>query len=147
MSLPKFRIFLQLIAIAHIVGGILLPFLVNTPLFSTYNALVNQALGFETTGKSTDINFLIGLFGPTIASWGVLFLYVVTTAFKNLDRRGWWAIFACCILWAPYDSILSIQRGIYVNALINLISALMILIPLFMARKYFFHPSNFQSDA
>jgi hypothetical protein len=66
MSLPKFRIFLQLIAIAHIVGGILLPFLVNTQLFSTYNALVNQALGFETTGKSTDINFLIGLFGPTI---------------------------------------------------------------------------------
>ncbi len=143
MSLPKFRIFLQLIAIAHIVGGILLPFLVNTQLFSTYNALVNQALGFEMTGKSTDINFLIGLFGPTIASWGVLFLYVVTIAFKNLDKRGWWAIFASCILWAPYDSMLSIQRGIYINALINLISALAILIPLFMARKYFFHPSNF----
>ena len=147
MSLPKFRIFLQLIAIAHIVGGILLPFLVNTQLFSTYNALVNQALGFETTGKNSDINFLIGLFGPTIASWGVLFLYVVTAAFKNLDKRGWWAIFASCILWAPYDSMLSIQRGIYINALINLISALMILIPLFMARKYFFHTSNFQSDA
>jgi hypothetical protein len=147
MSLSKLRIFLQVIAIAHIAGGMLLPFIVNTQLFSTYNELVNQALGFETTGKNVEINFLIGLFGPTIASWGVLFLYVVTTAFKNLDKRGWWAIFAACIVWAPYDSLLSIQKGIYINGLINLFSALMILIPLFMARKYFFHPSDFQSDA
>jgi len=138
---------LQVIAIAHIAGGILLPFIVNTQLFSTYNALVSQALGFETTEKNTEINFLIGLFGPTIASWGVLFLYVVNNAFKNLDKRGWWAILASCILWAPYDSLLSIQQGIYINGLINLFSALIILIPLFMARKYFFHSSDFQSDA
>ena len=147
MSLSKLRIFLQVIAIAHIAGGILLPFIVNTQLFSTYNALVSQALGFETTGKNVEINFLIGLFGPTIASWGVLFLYVVTNVFKNPDKRGWWTIFASCILWAPYDSLLSIQKGIYINGLINLLSALVILIPLFMARKYFFHPSDFQSDA
>jgi hypothetical protein len=147
MSPSSFRIFLQLIALAHIAGGILLPFLVNTQLFSTYTTQVNQALGFETTGKIAEINFLIGLFGPTIASWGVLFLYVVTTAFKNPDKRGWWTIFVCCILWAPYDSILSIQREIYINALINLISALTILIPLFMAKKYFFHSSNSQFHA
>jgi hypothetical protein len=144
MSLSNLRKFLQLIAIAHIAGGILLPFLVNTQLFSTYNTIVHQALGLETTGKTIEINFLIGLFGPTIASWGVLFLYVVTTAFRNPDRRGWWTIFACCILWAPYDSILSIQREIYVNAFINLVSALTILIPLFMAKKYFFQASNSQ---
>lgn len=147
MSLSNFRIFFQLVAIIHIAGGMLLPFLVNTPLFSTYNSLVHQALGFEAAEKNAEINFLIGLFGPTIASWGVLFLYVVTTAFRNPDQRGWWTIFACCILWAPYDSILSIQRGIYINALVNLISALTILIPLFMARKYFFHPENSQTNA
>jgi hypothetical protein len=147
MSLSRFRIFLQLIAIIHIAGGIFLPFLVNTQLFSTYNTLLNQALGFESTGKNAEINFLLGLFGPTIASWGVLFFYVVTNAFNNPDKRGWWAIFVSCILWAPYDSLLSIQKGIYINALINLFSALMILIPLFMARKYFFHPADFHSDA
>jgi len=126
-----------MIAIAHIVGGILLPFLVNTTLFATYNSLLYQALGFEASGQNAEINFLIGLFGPTIASWGVLFLYVVSTAFKNPDKKGWWAIFLCCLAWAPYDSLLSIQKGIYINALINLISALAILIPLFMARNHF----------
>ena len=137
MSLPNIKIFLQMIAIAHIVGGIFLPFLVNTPLFATYNSLLYQALGFEASGQNAEINFLIGLFGPTIASWGVLFLYVVSTAFKNPDKKGWWAIFLCCVAWAPYDSLLSIQKGIFINALINLISALAILIPLFMARNQF----------
>jgi hypothetical protein len=145
MLIQKTKIFLQLIAIAHIIGGILLPFLVNTALFQTYNILVYQSLGFDTTRANPEINFLIGLFGPTIASWGVLFLYVVTSAFKNRDQKGWWAIFLCCLAWAPYDSLLSIQKGIYINALINLISALAILIPLFMARKYFFHSEKSQS--
>jgi hypothetical protein len=146
MLIQKTKIFLQLIAIAHIIGGILLPFLVNTSLFATYNTLVYRALGFDVARTNSEINFLIGLFGPTIASWGVLFLYVVTSAFKNLDPKGWWAIFLCCLAWAPYDSLLSIQKGIHINALINLISALAILTPLFVVRKYFFDPEKSQSD-
>jgi hypothetical protein len=146
MLIQRTKNFLQLIAIAHIIGGILLPFLVNTSLFETYNTLVYQALGFHTAGPKPDINFLIGLFGPTIASWGVLFLYVVTSAFRNLDQKGWWAIFLCCLAWAPYDSLLSIQKGIYVNALINLVSALAILTPLFMVKKYFFDTKKPKTD-
>jgi hypothetical protein len=142
MFLQRLKIFLQLIAVTHIIVGILLPFLVNSALFATYNSLLYEALGFDTTSRHAEINFLIGLFGPTIASWGVLFLYVVMTAFKHPEKKGWWTIFLCCLLWAPYDSLLSIQKGIYVNALINLISSLAILIPLFMARKYFFEAEN-----
>ena len=136
--LSKIRMFLQLVGAAHIAGGLLLPFLVNTSLFAAYNSGLYQALGFEATGQNAAVNFLLGLFGPTIASWGILFLYVVTIAFKNPDKMGWWAIFLCCLAWAPYDSLLSIQRGIYINALINLVSSLTILIPLFIARKGFF---------
>lgn len=146
MVLQRIKIFLQLIAIAHITGGLLLPFLVSTPLFAAYNSLLYEALGFDTTGQNTEVNFLIGLFGPTIASWGVLFLYVVSTAFKKPDKKGWWAIFLCCVAWAPYDSLLSIQKGIYINALINLVSSLAILIPLFIARKYFFNIKSQSAD-
>jgi hypothetical protein len=146
MLLRKTKLFLQLIAIAHIVGGVLLPFLVNTSLFATYNMRVYQALGFDTARANPEVNFLIGLFGPTIASWGVLLFYVVSSAFKNLDPKGWWAVFFACLAWAPYDSLLSIQKGIAINALINLISALAILTPLFMARKYFFHSETLQPN-
>ena len=146
MLLQRTKIFLQLIAIAHIIGGVLLPFLVNTSVFATYNTLVYQSLGFDTSRTNPEVNFLIGLFGPTIASWGVLFFYVVSSAFKNLDPKGWWAIFLSCVAWAPFDSLLSIHKGIYINALINLISALAILTPLFMARKYFFPAEKPQSN-
>jgi len=130
---------LQLISIAHIIGGFLLPFLVNTPLFEIYNTLVYKALGVDATRTNPEIDFLIGLFGPTISSWGVLFFYVVTSAFRHPDPKGWWTIFLCCVAWAPYDSLLSIQKGIYINALINLVSALAILTPLFLVRQHFFH--------
>ena len=138
MILSRIKVFLQLIAVAHILGGIALPFLVNTSLFATYNELLYQALGFESNVRNPNVNFLVGLFGPTIASWGVLFLYVVTSGFRNPNKDAWWAIFFSCMAWAPYDSLLSVQQGIYINALINFISALAILIPLFLARKHFF---------
>ena len=146
MLLQRTKFFLQLIAIAHIIGGVLLPFLVNTSVFATYNTMVYQALGFDTTWTNPEVNFLIGLFGPTIASWGVLFFYVVSSAFKNLDPKGWWAIFLSCVAWAPYDSLLSIQHGIYINALVNLISAAAILTPLFLARNYFFASATAQTN-
>lgn len=137
MHPQKIKVFLQLIAVAHIAGGLLLPLLVNTVLFASYNSSLYETLGFEATRQGSEINFLLGLFGPTIASWGILFFYVVTTAFRQPDKHGWWAIFLCCLVWAPYDSVLSIQKGVYINALINLGSSLAILIPLFMARKHF----------
>ena len=146
MLLHRTKLFLQWIAVAHIVGGVLLPLLVNTSLFETYNTLVYQSLGFDTAQANPEVNFLIGLFGPTIASWGVLFFYVVASAFKNLDPKGWWVVFFACVAWAPYDSLLSIQHGIYINALINLVSALAILTPLFMARKYFFHSETLPAN-
>ena len=142
MNLSKLKIFLQLFAIVHILGGISLPFLVNTPLFAPYNLLLYEALGLGATEQTSNINFLVGLFGPTIASWGVLFLYIVTVSFENPDKRGWWAMFLWCIAWAPYDSLLSIYQGIYINALINLISASAILIPLFIVRQHFFSPQH-----
>ena len=138
ITISRIRVFLQLFAIAHILGGIALPFLVNTSLFASYNELLYRALGFESNVRNPNVNFLIVLFGPTIASWGVLFLYVVTSGFRNPNKHAWWTILFSCIVWAPYDSLLSIQQGIYINALINLVSASAILIPLFLARKHFF---------
>ena len=142
MNLRRVKLFLQLVAIAHVFGGLLLPILVNTPLFATYNTAVYEALGVEGTGQDSNINFLHGLFGPTIASWGILFFYVVTTAFSKPDPMGWWTILLACLAWAPLDSFLSIQKGIYINGLIDLVVFCMILVPLFMARKHFFLPQS-----
>jgi hypothetical protein len=140
MNLSRIKLFLQLVAIAHVIGGLFLPILVNTSLFAAYNTSVYEALEVEGTGQNSNINFLHGLFGPTIASWGILFFYVVTTTFAKPDKKGWWTILLACLAWAPLDCFLSIQKGIYLNGLIDLVVFVLILGPLFMARKHFFSP-------
>jgi hypothetical protein len=145
MYIQRIKVFLQLFAVGHIGLGLLLPYLVNTPLFENYNINLYRVLGFETITPHPQINFLLGLFGPTIASWGVLFLCVANNAFSNPDKKNWWYMLLACLAWAPYDSYLSIMQGIYINALINLVSALCILIPLFMVKGYFFRQKEITS--
>lgn len=138
LKLAHVKIYLQLLAGAHILGGFLLPILVDTFVFDTYNEIIFRALGVEGTGQKSNLIFLHGILGPTIASWGILFLYAVTTAFEKPDKRGWWTILFACLAWAPLDGFLSMQKGIYINGLIDLVVLVAILGPLFMTRKHFF---------
>jgi len=65
------------------------------------------------------LQFLVGIFGPTIASWGVLFWAVVTQTFALPTKGAWWTMIAACVVWAVYDSIYSNFYGLWINAVIN----------------------------
>jgi hypothetical protein len=80
----------------------------------------------------------MAIFGPTIASWGVLFLYAVNSAFSRPSPQAWWFMFTACLVWAPYDSIFSLQHGIYLNAIFNAVALVLIMTPLLLLRKHFF---------
>ena len=128
------RRFLQLYALLHVAGGLLLPWLVQTALFDPYFATASAALHLPDT---TSLRFLSGLIGPTIASWGLLFFLLVQQAFAHPSRRLWWGMVLAALLWAPYDSLLSWQQGISANVLLNLISLAALLIPLLCVRRHF----------
>ncbi len=133
--------FLQLIACLHIVGGILLPFLVEIPVFNIYLQHLVHAFKLENKTTGVEIRFLVGLLGPTIASWGILFLFAINTGFSNPNPRAWWFIVIACVVWAPYDSWISLNYGVYLNAIFNCIVFVCIMIPMLMVKKVFFHPS------
>jgi len=132
---------LQAIAVCHIIGGLVLPWVVHSTLFQQYNIQLSIAfhnsnsVGFKNQGE-----FLTGLFGPSIASWGILFAYVINISFRNRDRRGWWTMITACLTWATYDSFLSIWNGIYINAILNSFIAMAIIIPLLIVKQYFLKP-------
>ncbi len=130
--------FLQLIACLHIVSGILLPFLVDTPVFTVYLQHFAHAFSLENKGTGAEIRFLVGLLGPTIASWGILFLFAINTGFSNPNPRTWWFIVIACIVWAPYDSWISLSHGVYLNAIFNCIVFVCIIVPLLVVRPIFF---------
>ena len=130
--------FLQAIAIFHVIVGLCFPWIVDFPLFDYYKQHLHLAFNTnpESTGQQAD--FLITIFGPTIASWGVLFLYAVNSGFSRPSPHAWWFMIAACVAWVPYDSIYSLQHGIYLNAIINAIAFVMIVTPLLLVRKHFF---------
>lgn len=136
------KIFLQLYAIAHIIGGLLLPWLVDSVLLTEYNRALAEAFSLGDTTSRAQASFLTGLMGPTIASWGLLFLLLLDYAFAHPDRRIWWGLVLAGLLWAPYDSFLSWQHGIYLNVLMNTLSLFALLVPLSLVRHNFPHRSN-----
>lgn len=109
--MARIQYFLQIVAFLHIVGGLLLPFLVYTPVFYPYYQHLAQAFDRETSASRAEVGFLVGLIGPTIASWGVLFLYTVNSAFADPNPRAWWSIVIACMVWAPYDRGCSFKRS------------------------------------
>ncbi len=136
--MEKTKKFLQLIACLHIVGGILLPFLVDTAVFTGYLQHLAHAFKLENKGAGAEIRFLVGLLGPTIASWGILFLFAINTGFANPNPRAWWFIVIACTVWAPYDSGISLTHGVYLNAIFNCIVYVCIMIPMLIVRPIFF---------
>ena len=140
---------LQTIAIAHIVGGFCFPWIVQSELFSAYHEHLQRAFNVnaenygENYAKNNGANaaqqatFLMAIFGPTIASWGILFLFAVNSGFARPTPQAWWFMFAACVAWAPYDSIFSLQHGVYLNAIINGIAFPVIVGPLLLVKKHF----------
>lgn len=133
------KIFLQLYALAHIIGGLLLPWLVDSVLFTEYNRALAKAFSLGDAASQAQASFLTGLMGPTIASWGLLFLLLLEYAFARPDPHIWRGMVLAGLLWAPYDSFLSWQQGIYLNVLMNTLSLLALLVPLWLVRHNFLH--------
>jgi hypothetical protein len=130
---------LLLYAFGHILGGLLLPWLVDTPVFAHYNNTVATTFHTQDASARAQANYLSGLMGPTIASWGLLFALTVQQAFSQPTRIAWWGMVVAGLLWAPYDSWLAWRQGIYINTFINSASLLFLLIPLWMVRHNFLH--------
>jgi hypothetical protein len=140
MRSPLAKTWLQLIAILHIIGGLSLPAVIETGVFDLYVSLNSALAHFLHAGLagSERTPFQVGLFGPTLASWGILFLFGVQAAFDKPTRAAWWSLCLAVLVWAPYDSLLSWREGIYVNILVDLLVFVSILVPLLAVRRHFF---------
>jgi hypothetical protein len=118
------------VALAHVIAGVSLTFLPFAP--SAHFKLVAAIFG---EGKaSEEVMFLISVFGPTVASWGVLFFALVRTFFRNPTSGSWWALVLSIAVWAPLDSALSIYYGLYSAIALNAAVATVFLWLLFSVR-------------
>ncbi len=88
----KLRI-IQLVAIGHIILGLALPLLMQIDMFSSL--MISQI--FPNLQLSEPVynqaSYLIGVFGPTVANWGVLLLILSNRYFANPTLKKWLGYF------------------------------------------------------
>jgi len=122
---------LLLIALAHVATGVALAMLSLAP--SLHAGVAAYVFG---AGKATEeVKFLVSVFGPTVASWGVLLYALVRAYFRHPESGTWWALVLSVLVWAPLDSALCIHYGLYFPVVLNAVIALLVLGLLLGARN------------
>ena len=135
-------LWLQGVAAGHIVLGVALALGGQTALLAPYfDTLLSQfGLAADDAAARNMAQSLIQLFGPTVASWGLLFCTLLQLYRRHGETVIKLAIFAALLLWLPLDCLISARHGLYLQVYLNLAVGLLIALPL-----AFLQPSPRQS--
>lgn len=116
-------------------------------IFGLFMALFNQTVLFNLFNQQIDPVFwdsdqipagvnpfqgwLYGVWGATIAGWGIFLLFIAQFPFKRGEK---WARNCLALglgIWFVLDTMISWQYGVYFNVIFNIIVALATGIPIF----------------
>ena len=112
----------------HVVAGLLLFLTAFLPGVQT---------SIATAAGLTDANFspfLFAVFGPTVASWGVLFTAVVRQFIDYPTRRLWNAMALSIAIWGPLDTGLCLYYGVIGGVIVNSLVVVFLIVLLFKVR-------------
>ena len=122
------------------VFGILMAFLSGTPIFDLFNRQIDPA--FWGGGSSLESirpfqQWVYGIWGATIAGWGVFVTFIAHYPFRNKEKWAWNCLVLGLLVWFVLDTGLSVFHKVYFNVAFN--TALLILagLPTVFTRKEF----------
>lgn len=125
---------LLLVGLGHVALGIALAFAAHLPLTQAYFDYLYASVA--ATPPSTEyqdlLRTMVGLFGPTVASWGLLFCALVVLYRQHGHRQIKPALFAALLIWCVLDSGVSAYFGLTLHIYLNLTTALSIALPLWL---------------
>lgn len=125
---------LVFLVISHIVAGFILPLgLLIKPLQVQLLTMIYSPERLVNINPDQTV-FWISVLGPTIASWGILFYALVKQYFDSPSLFLWRFMLIGGVLWAPYDSLLCFNNGIYMGVVINVIVMIFFLSVIYKVR-------------
>lgn len=121
---------LKIIGPIHVLAGLVLT------LFPFFSQMHQQSIEliFGSGTPSYPTTFLLSVFGPTLASWGVLFTAVVNQYFKNPSQSSWNVLLVSILVWVVLDTSLCAYYNVYLGVGVNLTMAAIVLFLLYGAR-------------
>ena len=111
------------VALAHVIAGMALAALPFAPSIHLKLAVAV----FGAAKASEEVLFLVSVFGPTVASWGILFFALVRAYFRHPSGATWWALLWSVAVWAPLDSALCLYYGLVFPVALNAAVAALII--------------------
>ena len=124
---------LLLVGLGHVGLGVALAFAAHLPLTQDYFDYLFASVSSvpPTTEYQALLKTMVGLFGPTVASWGLLFCALVTLYRQHGHRLIKPALYAALLVWCVLDSGISLYFGLDLHAYLNSAAALSLALPLF----------------
>ena len=129
---------LKLVGPVHIVGGITLALLSLVP--SLQEPLISLIFGTKVSIEPTI--FLVGVLGPTIASWGVLFTALAKHYIEQPSAQTWWFLFSSIAVWIPLDTFLCWYYGVYLGVWVNVAVSVVLIFLLIRVRHMAYNKSS-----
>lgn len=129
---------LYAVALAHLLGGLLVSWAGGSMLFDGYLASLEQAFWPEAAPVSARQQqvWWLALFGATVQSFSLYMLALVHIGSQIRQPRVWAWLIAGLLLWAPQDLFFSLQAGIWSHLLIDSLALLALLPPLFWLYRH-----------
>jgi hypothetical protein len=133
----KLESWLTFVAIAHVVLGLAVPFIAYSGAFDAYAAQVAAAFwggGAVPPEAQAYQRWMVALFGPTVASWGVLMFFVVREGARTQAQWPWNALLIAILVWAPADIVISLMHEFWPHVVIDAIAIVGIALPALLLR-------------
>ena len=128
---------LLLVALGHVAVGLLIPVWAYSPLFDFYSNLLKDTfwLSQELPQETKEFQrWILALFGPTIASVGVLMFYLVKAGIKHREPGPWNALLIVTVIWASGDIGISLMHDFWPHVLVDAMAMLVIVPPTLILR-------------
>lgn len=131
---------LVVVSIVILVFGLLMTFTSGTPFFNIFHRWIDPAFWAGQTPDASARNFqawVYGVWGTTLAGWGVLLTYIAVIPFKKREKWAWNCMAAGILTWFLLDTGLSLIHGVNFNVAVNCMILILAGLPLVFTRKLF----------
>lgn len=122
------------------VFGIAMALFSGTPLFDLFNRQIDPAFwGMNAVGNSAKQfqQWIYGVWGSTIAGWGIFVTYIARYPFSKKERWAWNCIVLGLVVWFLLDTTLSFLYRVYFNVAFNTALLVLAMLPVIFTRKDF----------
>lgn len=131
------RTWLTVVGIGLAVFGTGMALLARTPLFEPLHRLIDPAFWSAGPPDPGSVEFrawAYGVWGATLAGWGIVVAFLAREAFGRAEPWAWRALALGTGLWFVLDTSVSAVHGVGANVVINVVVLAVVAVPLAATR-------------